>query len=122
MAFLDDFQNWTFDGILLARRITQASEWEEWFLEDTIRSIEPVLDSSERYLDVAGSTIGALVLPFAFADLATRSTFLSKRGTVAVLARTGYNPRSRLALFATAQEIASRSSAFTLLACTFEAL
>lgn len=122
MPFLDDIQNWSFNGLLVARRITQADSWEEWFAEDTITTIEPILDSADRYVDIGGVTHQPLVIPFAFPSLADRAAFLSLRGTAGTLARLGYNPRSRSALFRTAQEIASRSDAFTLLACTFEAL
>lgn len=122
MPFLDGLQNWTFKGIAAARRIDSDQEWEEWFEEDTILSIEPILDSNERYIDIGGTANGALQLPFAFATLADRAAFLAQRGTTGVLARLGYNPKSRVAVFRRAQELASGNDAFYLLACTFEAL
>lgn len=122
MPFLDDLQKWQFNDTLLARRITQAQEWEEWFAEDTIRSIRPILDANERYIDVGGKTVSPLVIPFAFPDLTGRAAFISLLGTTGVLQRIGYNPRARVALFASCQELASRTSNYTLLNCTFEAL
>jgi hypothetical protein len=67
-------------------------------------------------------TYGALQLPFAFNTLADRIAFLAYRGTTGTLARTGYNPRSRTAVFRRAQELASGNDGFHLLSCTFEAL
>lgn len=122
MAYLDDIQNWIFAGTAAARRINAQVEWEEWFEEDTILSIEPVLDSTERYIDVGGTSYAPLAVIFAFPDVEARATFMGKRSTSGQLERLGYNPKSRFAVLRRCQELASTNDGYALLSCTFEAL
>lgn len=122
MALLDGIQYWTFRGVALARVITQAQQWDEWFGEETILSIEPILDSAQRYIDVGGVDYRQLSLILAFPTLADRSSFRSYRGSVGTLQRSGYNPRSGTALLRSVAEVASSSGQYHLLASTFEAL
>lgn len=119
MAYLDGIQLWTFNGIEAARRITSAMEWDEWFEEDTLTSIEPILDSPDRYVDTGGVTYSPLSVLFAFPDLDAREQFAGLRGTTAILARPG---QQRLALLKKISRLASGHDGYRLLACTFEAL
>lgn len=119
MAYLDDLQLWHFIGQPAARLLSSTSNWEEWFDEETILSIEPILDTQERYIDIGGTSYGALQLTLAFPDAAARSAFMALRGIPGTLTRPG---RAGVAVMRRCQPIASGHNGFVLLNCTFEAL
>lgn len=120
IGFLEDVQLWSFDGQAAARLIGATSDWDEWFDEETIMVVSPILDTNERYVDKGGSMYGPLDVTFAFETPAARSEFAARRGSDGILGRPG--GVARMATLRKVKPIASGTPNYYLLNCTFEAL
>lgn len=120
MAFLDDIKLWSFRGVPFAVKLQSTSEWDEWFQETTIMSIDPILDSTDRYVDIGGVTYSQVSLRAAFDTVGDRNAFAAMRGTTGLLVRPG--SISRQALFTSLKQIASGTPDYALLDITFDAI
>lgn len=117
MAYLDGVKVWSFRGVPFAARLQASQEWDEWFDTSAIVQIDPILDSSERYVDVGGVNYGALQRLIAFDTVEERDAFATWVGSVGPLVRPG---NSDQALLARARKIQSGTDAYSMLDVTFE--
>jgi hypothetical protein len=118
MAIITDASEaWTFAGLSLPRTVDGAS-WADWFTEEAILAIDPILDSDERYTDNGGATFPPLTIRAAFNTKTERDLIRSKRGLTATLTNIAGDSRS-----ATLKTIAPISSSAGLFYAdlTFEA-
>lgn len=119
MGMLDDIQLWSFQGQTAACRAGSTSEWEEWFEADTTLSIEPILDTNDRYVDIGGKQVGPIQKRFAFPTREARAAFEALRGQTGTLSRPG---RSCSAILRRVNSLGSNHNGIWYLDCTFEAL
>lgn len=119
MAFLDDIMFWSFRGVSFAVLLQSNQNWDEWFDETTIVTIDPILDSSDRYVDIGGVNYSSLQRTIAFETAEDRNAFHAMRGTTGALVRPNF---SRQALLTRSKPVASGTNAYFLLDVTFDAI
>lgn len=118
-GFLDDVMTMTFRGQSFAVRLQAGQDWNQWFPRQTIRTIDPILDSGDRYVDVGGVTYTPIQRAVAFNSVEDRDAFENMVGLDGVLTMFG---RSRSALLADVEPIGSGTTAYAALNVTFEAV
>lgn len=120
LPFLDGVQEWSFRGVAFAARAPGDADWDEWFEETTIFVSDPILDSNDRFTDVAGVNYGQVQRLAAFDTVEERAAFAAMRGSTGVLARPGGG--SRQALLSRTKAVSSGTNSYFLLDVTFDAV
>src|SRR5690349_25151121 len=78
MSIFDTIPHWSFDGIAFAR-IIDSDSWPTWFESETIRQVDPIVGSTDRYVDIGGRNYQPIQLRAAFASSADRSAMQAKQ-------------------------------------------
>lgn len=120
MSWLDDpaLSVWSYGSSQFGCDVS-LPKWDGWFEQTAIVDIKPVLDSNQRYIDVAGVHFGQLQRSIAFADAASRDAFLNLVGQTKTLSNDA--GRSRSAVL-TAARYVNGTGPYYWASATFEAL
>lgn len=114
----EDVQLWSFRGTTFAVRLTSENDWDEWFEQSLIMTVDPILDSPDRFVDIGGSTFSEEQRLCAFNTPEERALFEQMIGSEGLLSRPG---ASRQALLSKVRRVSSGTNAFYLLSATFTA-
>jgi hypothetical protein len=113
---LGDVKTWAFGAATFARRADDTL----WFEEETITTVEPILDSNTAYVDTGGTTVAPLPVTAYFDTDAERNALLALRGTTQTI--TNGHGLSRSALLVRAVRTASGARDAYAAALTFQAV
>ena len=119
VGFLSDVMTMTFRGQSFAVRLQSTQDWNQWFPRQTIRTVDNILDSDSRFVDVGGTGYGPIQRTVAFETPEDRDAFEGMVGLDGTLTMFG---RSRPALLADVEPVGSGTSAYHVLNVTFEAV
>lgn len=95
MSWQDDtsLSIWTYGNASFGSEVS-LPKWDGWFEATVIHDIKPVLDSNQRYIDVAGTHFGSLQRSIAFVDADSRDAFLNMVGQTKTLSNDAGRSRS----------------------------
>lgn len=118
-GFLDDVMTMTFRGVSFAVRLQGGQDWNQWFPRQTIRTVDNILDSGDRFVDIGGVNYAPIQRTVAFNSVEDRDAFENMVGLDGVLTMFG---RTRAALLADVEPIGSGTTAYAVANVTFEAV
>lgn len=84
---------YSFAGVSFTRMVS-GEDFGQWFAINATYKADPILDSTQQYVDTGGTVAQPLTLRAAFATVADRATLLDAIGTVGTLSKSTGESRS----------------------------